>query len=97
VVHALFERGVGRAAVRRTIAALGDHGAWPLLAAPLATTDEDGEPRIVLQCGSDGVFALLGHDWQRLAVKPPLRPLRPPGAVGLLAVSDGRRGTTDGP
>jgi DNA-binding transcriptional MerR regulator len=96
VVHTLFERGVGRAAVRRTIAALGDHGAWPLLAAPLATTDEGGEPRIVLLCGSDGVFALLGHDWQRLAVKPPLRPLRPPGAIGLLSASDGPSGATTG-
>jgi DNA-binding transcriptional MerR regulator len=86
VVHALLERGVGHAAVRRTIAALGGHSAWPLLAAPLATTDHDGDgpPRVVL-CEPDGAYALSGRGWQRLAVQPPLRALRPPSALGLLA------------
>jgi DNA-binding transcriptional MerR regulator len=86
VVHALLERGVGHAAVRRTIAALGDDSPWPLLAAPLATTDGDGNgaPRIVL-CESDGVYALSGRGWQRLAVPTELRALRPPSALGLLA------------
>src|ERR671926_1315811 len=42
VVHALLERGVGHPGVRRTIAALGDLGKWPLIRAPLATTDGNG-------------------------------------------------------
>jgi DNA-binding transcriptional MerR regulator len=96
VVHALLERGVARAAVHRVIDALGDRGAWPLLAAPLATTDGEGEPRVVLQCGADGVYALLGRDWQRLAVQPPLRALRPPGALGLLVPGSGGANTTNG-
>ena len=83
VVHALLERGVRHAAVRRTIAALEDYGLWPLIAAPLATTEGDGEPRIVL-CEPDGVAALSGRGWQRLAVEPPLRRLGPPTAIGLL-------------
>ena len=57
VVHALLERGVGHAAVRRMIAALGDERRWPLLGVPLATTDGDAPPRVVL-CSPDGVFAL---------------------------------------
>src|SRR3954466_9248272 len=66
VVHALLDRGVGHAAVRRTIAALGDEGTWPLLRAPLATAggDGNGAPRIVL-CEADGVYALEGRGWQR--------------------------------
>ena len=83
VVHALLERGVGHAAVRRTIAALGDLGAWPLLQAPLATTDGNGAPRIVL-CEPDGAYALSGRGWQRIAVESPLRAVRPPSAIGLL-------------
>ena len=85
VVHALLERGVGHAAVRRTIAALGDHGDWPLLGVPLATTDGEA-PRVVL-CEPDGVYALSVRGWQRLAVQPPLRALRPPGAIGILVAS----------
>ena len=80
VVHALLERGVGHAAVRRTIAALEDLGAWPLIRAPLATTDGNGAPRIVL-CEPDGAYALSGRGWQRLAVQPELRALRPPSLV----------------
>jgi len=85
VVPALLERGVGRAEVRHTIAALAGHGPWPLLAAPLATTDGDGNgaPRVVL-CEADGAYALSGRGWQRLAVQPALRALRPPSALGLL-------------
>src|SRR3954463_3458623 len=52
-----LERGVGHAGVRRTIAALGDRGRWPLLTAPLATTGDNGSGRVVL-CASDGTYAL---------------------------------------
>jgi DNA-binding transcriptional MerR regulator len=75
VVHALLESGVGHAAIRRAIGALGDYGAWPLTVAPLATTTGNGAPRIVL-AERNGVFALSGRGWQRLAVEPPLRRLR---------------------
>jgi DNA-binding transcriptional MerR regulator len=88
VVHALLERGVGHAAVRRTIAALGGESPWPLLGVPLATTDGDAPPRIVL-CSPDGVYALSGRGWQRLAVQPPLRAVRPPGAIGILVPGTG--------
>ena len=84
VVHALLERGVGHAAVRHTIAALGERGPWPLLRAPLATTHGNGSVRVVL-CAPDGPYALEGRGWQRLAVTPELRSLRPPSALGLLA------------
>jgi DNA-binding transcriptional MerR regulator len=82
VVHALLERGVGHAEVRHTIAALADQGPWPLLAAPLATTDGegDGRPRVVL-CEAGGAYALEGRGWQRLAVQPPLHSLRPPNLI----------------
>jgi DNA-binding transcriptional MerR regulator len=75
VVHALLERGIGHAAIRRTIAALGEYGEWPLSVAPLATTSGNGGPRIVL-AERDGVFALSGRGWQRMAVEPPLERLR---------------------
>jgi DNA-binding transcriptional MerR regulator len=75
VVHALLERGIGHAAIRRTIAALGEYGEWPLSVAPLATTSGNGGPRIVL-AEREGVFALSGRGWQRLAVEPPLERLR---------------------
>jgi DNA-binding transcriptional MerR regulator len=71
VVHALLERGVGHAGVRRTIAALGDRGRWPLLTAPLATTHDNGSVRVVL-CAPDGPSALSGRGWQRLAMEPAL-------------------------
>src|ERR1700744_1871837 len=47
IVHALLERGVKHAQVRRVISQLGEYGDWPLSEAPLATTDEP-RPRIVL-------------------------------------------------
>jgi len=94
VVHALLERGVGHAAVRRTIAALGDDSPWPLLGVPLATTD-GAAPRVVL-CSPDGVFALSGRGWQRLAVQPPIEALRPPGAIGILVPGAGGEGATNG-
>jgi DNA-binding transcriptional MerR regulator len=94
VVHALLERGVRHAMVRRTIDALDDHGDWPLLDVALATTD-GGAPGVVL-CAPDGVYALSVRGWQRLAVKPPLRALRPPGAIGLLVASAGTPDATSG-
>ncbi|MEA2270236.1 MAG: MerR family regulatory protein [Solirubrobacteraceae bacterium] len=80
VVHALIERGVGRADIRRTIAALRHYGTWPLTRAPLATTTGDGGPRVVLR-EPDGVYALSRRGWQRLAVEPPLDDLRPAGPL----------------
>jgi DNA-binding transcriptional MerR regulator len=88
VVHALLERGVGHAGVRRTIGALGDRGPWPLLAAPLATTTGNGSVRVVL-CAPDGAYALSGRGWQRLAVKPALRPV---DARALLELRSGVAG-----
>jgi DNA-binding transcriptional MerR regulator len=95
VVHALLERGVGRAAVRRVITALGEDRPWPLLGVPLATTDGEAPPRVVL-CSPDGVYALSGRGWQRLAVSPALRALRPPGAIGMLVAADGAAHAPDG-
>jgi len=85
VVHALLERGVGHAMVRGTIDALSGHGDWPLLDVALATTD-GGAPGVLL-CEADAIYALSGRGWQRLAVRPPLRELRPPGAIGVLVQS----------
>jgi hypothetical protein len=68
-VHALLERGVTHAQVRRAIARLP--GTWPLTDARLATTDEP-RPRIVL----DGAFVLSPRGWQRMAAPPPLHELR---------------------
>ena len=95
VVHALLARGVGHAAVRRVIAALDGKRRWPLLGVPLATTDGDAPPRVVL-CSPDGVYALSVRGWQRLAVHPPLRALRPPGAIGMLVATDGAAAATNG-
>lgn len=91
IVHDLIEHGIGHREIRRALDALTEYGAWPLIAAPLATTDEDGgAPRLVL-CGHDGVYALSGRGWQRLAVEPPLRRLRPRAqALRLVVDGDGR-------
>ncbi|MEY2532266.1 MAG: MerR family regulatory protein [bacterium] len=93
VVHALMERGIGRADIRRAIAALRDYGAWPLTGAPLATTAGNGGARVVL-CEPDGVYALSGRGWQRLAVEPRVDRVAPPGTLGLLVPGsgDGARG-----
>jgi DNA-binding transcriptional MerR regulator len=95
LVHALLARGIGHAAVRRTIAALDGRGPWPLLTVPLGTTDEDGAPRVVL-CEPDGPFALSGRGWQRLAVAPAIRTLDPPRALALLTIENGGSVSTDG-
>jgi hypothetical protein len=74
IVHALLERGVRHAQVRRVIGALGEYGDWPLSEAPLATTEEP-RPRIVLH-ERDGVSALTPRGWQLMAAPPPLRDVR---------------------
>jgi DNA-binding transcriptional MerR regulator len=94
VVHVLLERGLRHGAIREAIAALGDYGDWPLSSAPLATTSEDDGARVVLRAG-DGMFVLRGHDWQRLAVEPPLRDVLAPAKLRLVTggaarASDGR-------
>jgi DNA-binding transcriptional MerR regulator len=69
MVHALLERGVSHAQVRRAIAHLP--GTWPLSDARLAVT-ENG--RIVL----DREFVLSPRGWQAMTALPPLHdvPLR---------------------
>jgi DNA-binding transcriptional MerR regulator len=89
IVHALLRRGVGHAQIRRAIAALDDYGTWPLSGAPLGVTDEDDAARLVLRA-DDGVYALSGRGWQRLAIEPPLRDLGPPPALAaLVGAGDG--------
>jgi DNA-binding transcriptional MerR regulator len=72
MVHALLERGVSHAQVRRAIAHLP--GEWPLSDAPLATT-EGARPRIVLR-ELEGEYALSPRGWQLMAAPPPLRDVR---------------------
>ncbi len=75
MVHALLERGVSHAQVRRAIAGLSDYGDWPLSQAPLATTVGPGRQRIVLR-EPDGAFALSPRGWQLMAAPPPLEDVR---------------------
>jgi DNA-binding transcriptional MerR regulator len=74
IVHALLERGVKHAQVRRVIGQLGEYGEWPLSEAPLATTEEP-RPRIVLH-DRDGVYALSPRGWQLMAAPPPIEDVR---------------------
>jgi hypothetical protein len=74
IVHALLDRGVKHAQVRRVIGQLGEYGDWPLSEAPLATTEEP-RPRIVLH-EDGGVYALSPRGWQRMAAPPPVRDVR---------------------
>ena len=91
IVRALLARGLRHAAIHRALDALRDYGAWPLTGAPLGVTDEDEGARIVLRA-DDGVYALSGRGWQRLAVEPPLLDLGPPPALAVLvAAGDGTR------
>ncbi len=76
MVHALLERGVSHAQVRRAIARLSEYGEWPLSEAPLAVT-EDGRPRIVLR-EREGAFALSPRGWQLMAAPPSLHEVRRP-------------------
>jgi hypothetical protein len=89
VVHRLIERGVSHAEIRRAIDALGEYGPWPLIGAPLGTSDGDGDgdgTTHVVLCHRGGVYALSGRGWQRLAVEPVVQPLRAAqvGALGLV-------------
>ena len=74
IVHALLERGVKHAQVRRVLAQLSEYGEWPLSEAPLATTEEP-RPRIVLH-EREGVSALTPRGWQLMAAPPPVRDVR---------------------
>ena len=74
MVHALLERGVSHAQVRRAIAHLAEYGDWPLSEAPLAVTD-GRRPKIVLR-ERDGAFALSPRGWQRMVAPPPLEDVR---------------------
>jgi DNA-binding transcriptional MerR regulator len=74
IVHALLERGVKHAQVRRVLAQLSEYGEWPLSEAPLATTEEP-RPRIVLHERA-GVYALSPRGWQLMAAPPPVRDVR---------------------
>lgn len=74
MVHALLERGVAHAHVRRAITQLSEYGTWPLSQASLAVTDGP-RPRIVLREG-EGAFALSPRGWQLMAAPPPLEDVR---------------------
>jgi DNA-binding transcriptional MerR regulator len=74
IVHALLDRGVKHAQVRRVISRLGEYGDWPLSEAPLGTTEEP-RPRIVLH-EREGVSALTPRGWQLMAAPPPVRDVR---------------------
>jgi DNA-binding transcriptional MerR regulator len=74
VVHALLDRGVRHADVRRAIERLHEYGDWPLSEAPLATTAE-GRPRIVLR-ENGGSFELSPRGWQLMTAPPRLRDVR---------------------
>jgi hypothetical protein len=75
IVHALLDRGVRHADVRRAVQRLGGYGDWPLSEAPLATTVDNGRPLIVLR-EDDGVYALTERGWQRIVAPPPLDDVR---------------------
>lgn len=75
IVRSLLERGVRHADVRRAAGQLGSYGPWPLSEAPLATTVDEGRPRIVLR-EEDGIYALSNRGWQRVVAPPPLRDVR---------------------
>jgi len=75
IVNALLERGVRHADVRRAIARLGCYGDWPLSDAPLATTVDNGRPRIVLR-EREGVFLLDPRGWQLMAPPPAVEDVR---------------------
>jgi DNA-binding transcriptional MerR regulator len=75
IVHALLERGVRHADVRRAVTKLAPYGEWPLSEAPLATTVGNGRTEIVLK-EPEGAFALTARGWQRLVEEPPLDDVR---------------------
>lgn len=70
IVGELLGRGVPHADVRRAIDRLAEeYGDWPLSEAPLGTTQERGNTRIVLR-ERDGLYALSPRGWQRIAAPP---------------------------
>ena len=69
IVAELLGRGVRHADIRRAIERLRDYGDWPLSEATLATTVDDGRPRIVLR-EKGSTFLLGDRGWQQ--VPPPL-------------------------
>lgn len=72
IVHALLERGVRRADIRRAIGRLrATEGPWPLTEARLATVQDEGRTRLLLAEGA-GWLELTARGWQHVAV---------PGAV----------------
>jgi DNA-binding transcriptional MerR regulator len=69
IVAELLARGVRHAEVRRAIERLRSYGEWPLSEARLATTVDEGRPRIVLH--EDGRrFLLTDRGWQLVVVAP---------------------------
>jgi DNA-binding transcriptional MerR regulator len=72
IVHALLERGVSHAQVRRAIAHLP--GTWPLSDAQLAVAP-GRRARLVMRDG-DAAFALSPRGWQLMAAPPPLEDVR---------------------
>jgi hypothetical protein len=76
IVADLLARGVRHEEVRATIRRLGGgYGAWPLSEAHLATTGDDGRPRVVLR-ENGTAWALVDRGWQQLAVVPALEDVR---------------------
>jgi DNA-binding transcriptional MerR regulator len=76
IVADLLARGVRHADVRCAVERLrATHGLWPLSEARLATTAEDGRPRVVLR-ENGTAWALDSRGWQELLVVPPLDEVR---------------------
>ncbi|MCW2989434.1 MAG: hypothetical protein JWM73_28 [Solirubrobacterales bacterium] len=72
IVAELLARGVSHADVHKAVERLERYGRWPLSEAQLATTVEQGRPRIALR--EDGEWLVLGRrGWQASA--EPRRPL----------------------
>ena len=76
IVAELLERGVPHADVLRAIARLRqEYGAWPLSAAPLGTTTQNGRTRVVLR-EHDGPYALCPRGWQLMTAPPAITEVR---------------------
>jgi DNA-binding transcriptional MerR regulator len=75
IVHALLDRGVRHADIRRAIERLRDYGRWPLSEAWLGTARVRGRPSIVLRDDGD-LYVLGARGWQSVAVPPPVEEVR---------------------
>lgn len=75
IVHALLERGVRHADVRRAIERLTAYGRWPLSEAWLGTARVRGRASIVLRDDGD-VYVLAPRGWQLMAAPPPVEEVR---------------------